>query len=93
MSWLAPLRPGLVSKFSAAGGIPLWSALRQLSQLQTLKLGVCEMGADGTEALGEALADTSSLQSLGVSFKNLNGKAQHSFKTRIPAKVRIADAE
>jgi len=76
------------SKFSAAGGIPLWSALRQLSQLQKLHLGECDIGAEGAEALGEALADMSSLQKLWITLKNLNGKAQHSFKTRIPSKVR-----
>ena len=79
------------SKFSAAGGIPLWSALRQLSQLQKLHLGECDIGAEGAEALGEALADMSSLQKLWITLKNLNGKAQHSFKTRIPSKVRIHD--
>ena len=76
------------SKFSAAGGIPLWSALRQLSQLQKLHLGECDIGAEGAEALGEALADMSSLQKLWITLENLNGKAQHSFKTRIPSKVR-----
>ena len=79
------------SKFSAAGGIPLWSALRQLSQLQKLHLGECDIGAEGAEALSEALADMSSLQRLGIRLTNLNGKAQHSFKTRIPSKVRIHD--
>ncbi len=77
------------SKFSAAGGIPLWSALRQLSQLQMLNLGECDIGAEGAEALGEALADMSSLQTLQITLTNLNGKARHSFKTRIPSKVRI----
>ena len=64
------------------------SALRQLSQLQKLHLGECDIGAEGAEALGEALADMSSLQKLWITLKNLNGKAQHSFKTRIPSKVR-----
>ena len=76
------------SKFSAAGGIPLWSALRQLSQLQELDLGECDIGAEGAEALGEALADMSSLRELWITLTNLNGKAQHSFKTRIPSKVQ-----
>ena len=80
-----------ISKFSAAGGIPLWSALRQLSQLQELVLEDCDIGAEGAEALSEALADMSSLQRLGIRLTNLNGKAQHSFKTRIPSKVRIHD--
>ena len=75
------------SKFSAAGGIPVWSALSQMSQLQTLYLGECDFGPEGAEALGEALADMPSLKKLSVWFTNLNGKAQHSFKTRIPNKV------
>jgi len=80
-----------ISKFSAAGGIPLWSALRQLSQLQELVLEDCDIGAEGAEALSEALADMSSLQELRIRLTNLNGKAQQSFKTRIPSKVRIHD--
>ena len=87
------LRSGLSasSRFSAAGGMPMWSALRQLSQLQTLKLGACEIGEEGAEALGKALADMPSLQSVWVKMKNLNGKAQHSFNTLIPRKVRITN--
>jgi len=81
------LTRGASSKFSAASGIALWSALRQLLQLQTLYLGACEIGAEGTEALGEALAVMPSLESLEVSLANLNLKTQHSFKTRIPRKV------
>eukprot|EP00802_Teleaulax_amphioxeia_P008922 Tamp_08933.p1 GENE.Tamp_08933~~Tamp_08933.p1 ORF type:complete len:191 (+),score=25.91 Tamp_08933:1227-1799(+) len=80
-----------ISKFSAAGGMPLWSALRQLSQLQEMDLGECDIGAEGAEALSEALADMSSLQELRIRLTNLNGKAQQSFKTRIPSKVRIHD--
>ena len=89
------LRSGLdaSSRFSAAGGIALWSALGQLSQLETLELGACEIGAECTEALGEAVANMSSLQNLFVKFKNLNGKAQHSFKMRIPRNVQIVDLE
>jgi len=70
------------SQISAAAGMPLWSALRRLSQLETLHLGTCEI--EDVEALSDALANMSSLESLHINLKNRTGKALHSFKMRIP---------